>query len=87
MTAEGERIAALERDNVYTTKQLTDISNKLEALPGKIEKIVSESIEQCRSSRPSNKDDHNSPNYAGRVGWSLALCQGIWIFAKSKGWL
>jgi seryl-tRNA synthetase len=23
---------------------------------------------------------------AGKVGWVVAICQGLWIFAKSMGW-
>lgn len=90
MTSEVERITILENENKHTQMKLDTISTRIDNLPVVLEKIVNDGILRCPNNphqvKP-NSDDKDPPNLAGRIGWSLALFQGLWIFAKSKGWV
>ena len=93
-----QRVAMLERDNHNTTKTLDRMTEKLDALPEKISKVVRDEVEQCREIQTVkivDKSPHlpsQSPVPAISTATLLALIgvitilgQVIAAIAKAKG--
>ncbi len=92
MASVEERIAVVERDNEHLLQQISKIVAVLEKLPAQIKDTVRDEIAHCRMlQRPPSdgtKNERVDNNAVGlKAGWVLAICQGVWIFAKSKGWV
>ena len=85
MATEAERISRLENEREHTQRQFDLMNRRIEALPELLSKVVSEAIAHCRQTSPEFKDP--GKGYSAKVGWTLAIFQGLWLFAQSKGWV